>query len=384
MIRTKMQLRMNLSPAGTLLWACLFTVASTGVAETSVVDRPDATRTNRFYVSNRAPLAPSPFVKLPIGSITPKGWVRHMLELEREGMTGRLKEISPWLDFTKSAWGNKEGKGERGWEELPYWLKGYGDLGYVLKDDVVTAEARRWIDAVLSSQREDGWFGPRELLKSLEGKPDLWPHMVMLNVLQSFYEATGDARVLPFMTRYFEWENQLPPSAFGEGYWPKIRAGDNLESCYWLYNRTGHLWLLDLTKKIHQNMARWNQDVINWHNVNIAQGFRAGTERLSNAIRTFLIHTPDVVFHVRVCRAGHLHKSRRLRYRARCRAGTSAILVRRAPASLARRERGIRSGQRDRVCRRGLGAPAENGASMAVRPRCPARRRLYPSNGSRR
>jgi hypothetical protein len=79
------------------------------------------------------------------------------------------------------------------------------------------------------------------------------------------------------MTRYMKWENQLPASAFGEGYWPKVRAGDNIESAFWLYNRTGEAWLLDLAKKIHENMARWDNDVINWHNVNIAQGFRAGT-----------------------------------------------------------------------------------------------------------
>jgi len=35
----------------------------------------------------------------------------------------------------------------------------------------------------MASQRDDGWFGPRDLLASLNGKPDLWPYMVMLNVL---------------------------------------------------------------------------------------------------------------------------------------------------------------------------------------------------------
>lgn len=233
--------------------------------------------TNPLYVANRAPLAPSPFVKLPIGSITPRGWLRHQLELERDGMTGRLREISPWLNFEKSAWADKEGKGERGWEEMPYWLKGYGDLGYVLRDDAIIAEAKRWIEAAMASQREDGWFGPRELLTSLNGKPDLWPHMVMLNILQSYHEFSGDPRVIEVLTRYMKWENQLPASAFGEGYWPKIRAGDNIESAFWLYNRTGESWLLDLARKIHAGMARWDTDVINWHNVNIAQGFRAGT-----------------------------------------------------------------------------------------------------------
>ena len=160
---------------------------------------------------------------------------------------------------------------------MPYWLKGYGDLGYVLKDDAMIAETKKWIEAAMASQREDGWFGPRELLTSLNGKPDLWPHMVMLNVLQSWWEYSGDPRVLEVMTRYLKWENQLPVSAFGEGYWPKLRMGDNIESCYWLYNRTQAPWLLDLARKMHEGMARWHEDVIDWHNVNIAQGFRAGT-----------------------------------------------------------------------------------------------------------
>ena len=148
-----------------------------------------------------------------------------MLEIERDGMVGHLAEISPWLDPSTSAWANAEGKGSRGWEELPYWLKGYGDLGYVLGDTTIQRKARFWIEAMLSSQREDGWFGPRDLLTSLEGKPDLWPHMVMLNVLQSFYEYTADPRVIPFMEKYFAWENTLPESAFGAGYWPKTEDG---------------------------------------------------------------------------------------------------------------------------------------------------------------
>src|SRR5437763_85786 len=79
----------------------------------------------------------------------------------------------------------------------------------------------------------------------LEGKPDLWPAMLVLNVMQSYYEATGDKRVLAFMARYFRWEMDCPKDQFLAGFWPKMRAGDNLESIYWLYNRTGESWLLD-------------------------------------------------------------------------------------------------------------------------------------------
>lgn len=249
----------------------------TGFSEVSVREAPVSETANAFYPSARPPLAPSPFVKLPIGAITPKGWLRHQLELEKEGMIGRLKEVSPWLNFEKSSWGSREGKGGLGWEELPYWLKGFGDLGYVLGDEALIAEAKKWLESALASQREDGWFGPRALLTSLEGKTDLWPHMVMLNCLQSYYEYSGDRRVIEVMTRYLKWENTLPVSAFGAGYWPKIRMGDNIESAFWLYNRIGEAWLLELAGKMRQGMARWDTDVINWHNVNLAQGFRAGT-----------------------------------------------------------------------------------------------------------
>ena len=145
-----------------------------------------------LYVANRDPLLPSGLIKLPIGSITPRGWLRHQLDLEANGMTGRLPEISKWCQFEGNAWASPEGQGHSGWEELPYWLKGYGDLGYVLKDEAIIKDARKWIDGVLASQEADGWFGPRSLKTSLKGKPDLWPHMVMCSVLQSFYEFSGD------------------------------------------------------------------------------------------------------------------------------------------------------------------------------------------------
>jgi hypothetical protein len=243
----------------------------TGVA---VVLKPATDSSNPFYTGNREPLLPSPLIKLPIGSITPKGWLRHQLKLEADGMTGHLEEISKWCKFEGSAWSDPQGQGQNGWEELPYWLKGYGDLGYVLNDPAIIKEARKWVDAVLASQQADGWFGPRANKTGLEGKPDLWPHMVMCNVLQSFYEYSGDERVLPFLTKYFKWLNTLPGADFGAGYWPRIRFGDNIETIYWLYDHTGEPWLLELAKRIHENMQDWTTGVHDWHNVNLSQGFR--------------------------------------------------------------------------------------------------------------
>ena len=53
-------------------------------------------------------------------------------------------------------WLSPTGAGEHGWEEVPYWLKGFGDLGYVLGDKRVIDEARVWIEGALGSQRGGG------------------------------------------------------------------------------------------------------------------------------------------------------------------------------------------------------------------------------------
>ncbi|MHC4665781.1 MAG: beta-L-arabinofuranosidase domain-containing protein [Planctomycetota bacterium] len=238
------------------------------------VEVPPTTSTNNFYVSNREPLTPSPLVKLPIGAIKPRGWLRNQLELEAAGMVGHLPELSKWCKAEGNAWLSAEGEGHSGWEELVYWLKGFGDLGYVLEDERIIKEARVWIEGILSSQREDGWFGPRSNLTKQGGKPDLWPNMIALNCLQSYYEHSGDKRVLPFMSKYFRWELSVPSEDFLPKSWQKRRAGDNLESVYWLYNRTGEEWLLDVAKKVHEHTSNWTEKVASWHGVNIAQCFR--------------------------------------------------------------------------------------------------------------
>lgn len=243
--------------------------------EVAVVSRPPSNSSGAVYVQNKEPLAPCALLKLPVGAVTPKGWLRNQLELEAAGMGGRLEEISPFLKFEGNGWVNPQGKG--GWEEFPYWIRGYGDLGYVLKDPKIIANARRWIDGVLATQQPDGWFGPLGLLKAIDGRPDMWPHMPVLNALQSFYELTADDRVLPFMTRYAAWQNTLPPDYFSRS-WQDTRFGDNIETLYWLYNRTGDKSLLALARKMHESSAKWANGVANWHNVNFAQGFREPAE----------------------------------------------------------------------------------------------------------
>jgi hypothetical protein len=241
----------------------------------SEVQKPDNSYTNQFYISNKKPLQQLYFIKLPVGTIQPQGWLKKYLDLQRDGLTGQLGEISAWLAKKNNAWLSTDGKGDHGWEEVPYWLKGYANLGYILKDKKIIDESRTWLEATLRSQRADGYFGPMIVRN---GKLDLWGNMIMLWCLQSYYDYSNDQRVLPFMESYFRWQYNLPDSMLLKDYWENSRGGDNMLSVYWLYNRTkgDKQWLLDLAAKLHRNTANWKQkdQLPNWHNVNIAQGFR--------------------------------------------------------------------------------------------------------------
>lgn len=237
----------------------------------TMTDRPDRMEQNPNYANNRSPLQPSHFLKLPVGSIKPEGWLRKYLELQRDGLTGHLNEISAWLEKGNNAW--LTNGGDHGWEEVPYWLKGYGNLAYILGDENMINEAKTWIEAAINSQRPDGSFGP---INMKGDKPELWAQMIMLWCLQSYYEYTNDSRVLTLMTNFFKWELSLPDDKFLEDYWENSRGGDNLLSVYWLYNKTGESFLLELAEKIHRNTADWTRPstLPNWHNVNVAQCFR--------------------------------------------------------------------------------------------------------------
>lgn len=255
-----------------LLFVCTTVSANSRLGnEVTVVDRPDVALANTNYLGNRAPLRPLSFIKLPVGSIQPEGWLKKYLELQRDGLTGHLGEISAWLDKRNNAW--LTNGGDHGWEEVPYWLKGYGDLAYILNDPKMLKETQFWIEGVMASRQSDGYFGP---VNMRNGKRELWAQMIMLWCLQSYYEHSHDQRVIDLMTNYFKWQMSVPDDQLLKDYWENSRGGDNLISIYWLYNHTGDKFLLDLAKKIHRNTANWTQasTLPNWHNVNIAQGFR--------------------------------------------------------------------------------------------------------------
>jgi len=224
---------------------------------------------------NRAPLKPQPYYRLPLGSVRAKNWLKRQLELQRDGLTGHAEELygdigqSDWISDTRRG-------GQNAWERGPYYAKGLIALAYVLDDAGLKAKAKKWIDRILASQRDDGDFGPKP--------KNWWPNMIVLHYLRDYYEVSGDGRILSFMEKYFQFQRkELPGHPLEkESGWAKARGGDNIEIVLWLYNLQGKPWLLDLAKTLMQQTNEWHKfyakgEGNNWypqHIVNVMQGLK--------------------------------------------------------------------------------------------------------------
>lgn len=240
------------------------------------------------YSGNRAPLAEKSYRELPLGAITPEGWLREQLSRMSQGMTGHLDSIYPHVMGERNGWLGGDGDV---WERGPYWIDGLLPLAYLMDDEVLKAKVQPWIEWTLASQKPNGYFGPDsdrpyEAGLQRDNAHDWWPKMVMLKVMQQYFSATGDERVIPFMSNYFRYQlEQLPLTPLGHWtFWGEQRGGDNLMMVYWLYNLTGEAFLLELGELIHAQTFDWSdiflhQDhlsrQLSLHCVNLAQGFKA-------------------------------------------------------------------------------------------------------------
>jgi hypothetical protein len=229
------------------------------------------------YITNRAPLAETPFTPLPLGSVKAEGWLLNQLLLQKNGLTGYAETLYNGNGDLGSGCDWLGGTGDS-WERAPYYTKGLVALAYILDDEELKAKAQKWIDWSLDNQRRNGYFGPAN-------NNDWWARMPMLYAIRDYYDATGDERVIPFFTKYFQYENNTIESQPLSS-WGKSRAGDNIEIVFWLYNRTGDAFLLDLADKLKNQAYNWTDIYTNnlfnqfagdfqpKHNVNIPQALK--------------------------------------------------------------------------------------------------------------
>ena len=129
---------------------------------------------------------PAAMSVLPDGAVQAQAWLRHQLELQRDGLTGHAEEL--YDDIGRSDWLTGAGRGgQYAWERGPYYAKGLVALALALDDPALKAKAKRWVDAILASQRPNGDFGPRAR--------NWWANMIALWLVRDWCAATDDPRV---------------------------------------------------------------------------------------------------------------------------------------------------------------------------------------------
>jgi hypothetical protein len=237
--------------------------------------------------STKQVLRQNPYIELPLGAIRAEGWLKEMLIRQKTGATGNLDQLYPSVMGPRNGW--LGGDGDQ-WERGPYWVDGLLPLAYILNDKELIAKTKPWVEWAIKSQQADGYFGPikdysPEAGLQRDNSSDWWPKMVMLKILKQYYSATNDKRIISLMTNYFKYQlKELPSKPLDHwSFWARYRAGDNLAVVYWLYNKTGDPFLLELADLIHKQTFDFTDAFISGdmltrfgsiHAVNLAQGMK--------------------------------------------------------------------------------------------------------------
>lgn len=155
--------------------------------------------------------------KLPLGSVTAKGWLRDQLLRSKDGMGGHLDELEPEMIATPHVnyshfeehpiFGKVDATLASGWSgEMSgtYWT-GLIELAYTLGDEELMEKAARWVEGVLKHQEPDGYLGSYSEEANRNDDFNPWASMWCYRGLLSFYEVTKRQDVLDAVHRGCLW-----------------------------------------------------------------------------------------------------------------------------------------------------------------------------------
>ncbi|MCR4621656.1 MAG: glycoside hydrolase family 127 protein [Clostridiales bacterium] len=207
--------------------------------------------------------------------LKPAGWLRDQLTIQANGLSGHLHEV--WPDVRDSAW---IGGDRDAWERVPYWLDGFIPLAYLLDDEAMKATAKRYVDAILAGQQEDGWICPCK--KEERPKYDTWAVQLISKALTVYWQCSGDERAIAaarrVMKNYFDLLSggEVKLFCWGEHRW--FEAFICLNE---LWRLKPELWIKELAKLLaaqgtdYEKMSPlWKRPLNKWtydtHIVNLA------------------------------------------------------------------------------------------------------------------
>ena len=190
--------------------------------------------------------------------LKPKGWLRRQLEIQAEGLSGNLDKM--WPDVRDSAWigGKREG-----WERVPYWLDGFIPLAYLLENEDMIARAKKYIDAILAAQQEDGWICP--CTKEERPTYDPWAVLLISKVLTVYYECSGDERIPEVLCRVMKnFHDLLESGEISLFNWGKFRWFEGFVALNFLASRYDAPWIRELGRILKAQGADYNEFIPLW------------------------------------------------------------------------------------------------------------------------
>ncbi len=185
--------------------------------------------------------------------LKPRGWLKRQLQIQAEGLAGNLDKM--WPDVKNSAWigGDREG-----WERVPYWLDGFIPLAYLLEDEDMIARAKKYVDAIIAAQQEDGWICPC----TEEERPTYttWVVFLITKALALYYDCSKDERIPEVIYRtlknYYELLRDGVIKLFG---WTAFRWYEGFIAIDFTYKRYKEDWLLELCRILQEQGVDYDE-----------------------------------------------------------------------------------------------------------------------------
>lgn len=143
------------------------------------------------------------FREVRLSSVKPEGWLRKMLENEKNGIPGHLNEIG--YPFNKLCWKTKEATeswASNWWpyEQSAYWVDSLVRTAALLDDPALYEKVREQVDCAL--EQADPYIGP-DIIRG-QGPCYRWPHAVFFRALTALWSKTGDEKYLDAMYRHYK------------------------------------------------------------------------------------------------------------------------------------------------------------------------------------
>lgn len=196
----------------------------------------------------------SPFTK---GEIKPEGWLKDQLRIQADGLSGNLDKV--WPDVKDSRW---IGGDRDGWERVPYWLDGFIPLAYLLEDEDLIARSKKYVDAIIAQQAEDGWICPCSLEE--RRNYDLWSGILIAKVLAMYADLSDDGRIENVLYRFFRnFKTFIRYTTLDN--WAMLRWFEALIPLYWLYEKRPEEWMLRLVDELQNQGYDYERLFNNYH-----------------------------------------------------------------------------------------------------------------------